>query len=119
MVKIFGKLPKTCLDFFKYYMKLWRTVSVGSNFCTGLGSNRGRTGQNQSTYPLPWQVRCAGSSTKLYKKKQLKYYQPLPTDQAGQAIKISWDYPFYPKASLDNSLLFSFYTHMISFVFSF
>ena len=50
---------------------------------------------------------------------QLKYYEPLPTDQAGQAIKISWDYPFYSKASLDNSLLFSFYTHMISFVFSF
>ena len=50
---------------------------------------------------------------------QLKYYEPLPTDQAGQAFKISWDYPFYPKASLDNSLLFSFYTHMISLVFSF
>ena len=51
---------------------LWSTVGVCSNFCTGLGSNRGHTGQKQSTWPLPrsggleayiWQVWCAGTST--------------------------------------------------------
>ena len=31
----------------------WRTVGVSSNFCTGLGSDQGHTGQKQSTKPLP------------------------------------------------------------------
>ena len=39
----------------------WRTVGVIFNFCTGLGSNRGRN----VVAAYFRQVRCAGSSTGL------------------------------------------------------